>query len=191
METEPEDDTMAPPPWHLWGNTQTLNVISPGGVASTQIVTMQMNRIAYKRPETWRWMFGARIVGGNFPNASQLTVAFDVTMGVGRSQLTARLGRFVFSPIPAPTTFAASKFSNNVNGPLQDDTVATAPNVVNTFVAQDIQVAALAQFFDATAGENVQVELTALFAPETHIRPEWFSKGELTQQFAGGETGGQ
>lgn len=176
------------PPWHMWGNSQTIGPIVGLGVGTGPAQSSgQLVRIDYARPETWRWTWEVTVLSGSISVASaNLVVLLQATTGVGRSQTTIPIGRFNFTLGVGPV-IRTQKYTNNVSGPNPDDTVAAPglPNVINTFVGQDIQVNVVSQFF-ATAGDNVSYETTALFAPETHVRPEWFHG-----MFSGGEDKGR
>lgn len=79
------------PPWHLWGNTQVLQTTVQDSSAATRTATPgNLVRIGYKRPETWQWLFAAQLISG--PDATvtescQVEVAFDLIVGIGRSNV--------------------------------------------------------------------------------------------------------
>lgn len=78
------------PPWHMWGNTQVIEVNDTFAV-NTPATAGQMLRISYLRPETWRWVFFARLLEAREAAAGEslvVSVGFNLTMGVGRSQIT-------------------------------------------------------------------------------------------------------
>jgi hypothetical protein len=175
----------------MWGDGKLLRVDSVAGLTGpTPFASSQIVRIAYARPETWRWFFSSTIINGNVAAGASLVVVYKATFGVGRSQNTVNLARFVFT-WPGNTPIGAQKFTNNVNGPAHDDGDPTAPNVVNTIVAQDIQLQVEAQLLSAVAADNVEVDIEAFFSPQTHIRPEWYRMREPDAQSPGGETGGR
>jgi hypothetical protein len=66
---------------------------------------------------------------------------------------------------------------------------------VTEIVAQDIQLNVRAQIgiSGALVGYpyNAVCEVTALFAPKTHVRPDWYREGPQEVQFPGGEVGGR
>ena len=70
-------------------------------------------------------------------------------------------------------------------------------NAVNQIVAQDLQlqvtiVALTVADNVAAVGQDVVVEVSAFFAPKTHIRPEWLHPtAPIEQQFPGDEIGGR
>jgi len=170
----------------MWGASQSFRIVSAPPAAVT--VTKQLVRINYARPDTWKWLFSASLLGGTASAAgATVVVAYDVTIGVGRSQSTVRLGRFLFN-FGAGAIVPVQKFSNNINGPPHDDGVPLAQNVIDSFAAQDIQVAVTVQFLDVTAAESIDVDVSGYFAPVTHIRPEWMAVPPL---FPGEETKGQ
>lgn len=180
---EPDDMGKQIPPWLLWGGTQNLKVVSTGAGTQAPIAQGQIARIDYDRPDTWKWFFLARIVEGTTAAANTtVTCVFDVTMGVGRTQTTARLGRFVFNwagAVPVSQD-AIVKFANNRStGNPQDDGAAAVQNVVDSFPAQNIQVVATVQLLNLNAGDFVTMEMTALFAPTTHVPGLWFPPEEF------------
>src|SRR4029077_17426023 len=80
------------PPWHLWGNTQQQSVLPLGGGAVPLVATAsQLCKVEYGRPETWHWLFQAKLLSG--PNTVApgdhvtLTVHWDLIVGIGRSAM--------------------------------------------------------------------------------------------------------
>lgn len=218
------------PPWHMWGNTQTIVApIQSSAVASRGSTPGQLVRINYARPETWHWLFSAKLLQG--PNAdvgsvfTQVEVAFDLTVGIGRSAVSIDGGsggvgpgnllqggksfeNFFFewgnggailfplgaqlwtTQVLAPNRNFRSNapFPNQSGFPVPGDFV-TGPAVIDQITAQDIQcncrVIALTGPASINIGQTVSVEVSAMFAPKTHIRPEWHNKS-----FPGAEDGG-
>jgi hypothetical protein len=76
-------------PWHLWGNTQTVEtLVQDSGAAVRTTTPGQLVRIAYKRPETWHWLFVAKLLEGppgTVTEFVQVEVQFDLIVGVGRA----------------------------------------------------------------------------------------------------------
>jgi hypothetical protein len=187
-----EDEPLANiPPWHLWGDTKTIVV--PHSIALVEEYSSQLAKVSYGRPETWDFMFGARIVNLSEPlDTGEIEVHFDVTIGVGRSHLqmlSFEYFMFYWTALPAPLN--VQKYSAEVLGPNRTDIpippATTIPaNVISEITAQDIQVQTrLIYTGGAIPVKTATVEVTAFFAPRSHIRPEWF-KGE----FPGGEDNG-
>jgi hypothetical protein len=181
-------------PWHLWGDTKLLVV--PHSVTIVDEFSSQLAKVSYGRPETFDFMFGARIVDMSDPldAGGEISVSFDVTVGVGRSHLTMlSFERYLFYWTAAPPPIRIQKYSAEVFGPPRTD-IAISPattvpeNLISEITAQDIQVQARVQY---TGGLNdprtASVEVTAFFAPRSHVRPEWFSKGG---KFRGNEDNG-
>lgn len=174
-------------PWHMWGTCETFSLTnaSPGLLLQQKI---QLAQVHYGRPETWRFFFAARLLGGVTTTPASVFCNFNLTMGLGRSTVEVpAFEQFVFSPGIGPIT-AAQKYSSSVNGPNRDDrAVAPFPqNEISTLVAQDLQIQGEVLYQSGLVGNVVQLELHAYFAPESHIRPEWF-----TRHFPGGEDQGK
>jgi len=168
-------------PWHMWGTQEIVDVTSAG--ASGRGQTLQLVKINYGRPETWRFFLYAQTLDGDANAGGSLIVSFPTTIGLGRSQVTAPLGVFNFVwPAAFPKTV---KFASASLGPLVDDAQPTIPNLVETVVAEDIQVQAQVVLV-APAGKVAKVQVGAFFAPEGHVRPEWFKGGD----YPGGENKG-
>jgi hypothetical protein len=191
-ENEGNDEMANLDPWRMWGNTQTFEVPQTmTGVAS--VVSGQLVKVAYGRPETWSFFFSARLVETlNVADSGVAVVNFDVTQGVGRSHLTIQnFESFRFEWPGTPTAFPAgkTKYSTSVVAPDRDDSSTTSiPVDIDQLVAQDIQI----QVGIYTGGldylNNVlKIEVSAFIAPKTHIRPEWF---ERIGKFRGGEDNG-
>lgn len=199
------------PPWHLWGNTQRIVTTVETSSGTQRGRSGQMVKISYARPDTWHWLFFARLLEGPTNTAGQFTrvfVDFNLSTGIGRSAINlddsnppsddASLFRpfeqyqFQWGPIDPLFPINPKIYSSSVQPPgrtySQDGPVTTGTEI-NQIVAQDIQlvcrVIAVAGPLNLLAlGRNVAVEVSAQFAPKTHIRPEWHEK-----RFPGAEDG--
>ncbi len=67
-------------------------------------------------------------------------------------------------------------------------------SVISEIVAQDLQLQvacnARTDHDSPTVGGQVVIEVSAMFAPKTHVRPDWFLNGPDEAVFAGSEVGG-
>lgn len=180
---------MAAPPWLMWGSAQTAQLIVPGG--STTGLTNgggQIARIDYSRPETWSFFLAATLtdvqyVGGGVP---LLTLVYGLNIGLGRSAI--QLPAFETYKWNLPAEVGVTRYSQSVQGPLRF-AADVAPNQIDKFVAQSINLAWSASLFvPAGAQCSASVEVHGYFAPRTHIRPDWFIHEGA--QFKGGETDG-
>lgn len=172
-------------PWKMWGQKRT--VIGFGGQFNPPD---QLARVTYKRPESWRFFLAAQIVAGPVQAApSTLTVYFDLAFGVGLTQFSTppqsntsnfHYFRWQIPALQEPSAQPA-KWTTQARGPLWDDALPES-SLTDVVVAQDIQ--AYASVAPSAAGEY-QVACTAFFAPNVHVRPDWFSL-----QFSGAEKGG-
>lgn len=191
-------------PWHMWGNSQVVPVDSAAFGFVVQS-TNQLCRVTYKRPETWRWLFFARILSITpFPVPLQqvgLQVDFDLTIGSGRTSVTLpSFERFVWEfDSTGQNARNQAIWSTFVDGPQKvQRNIAPVPaaitNRIEQFTAQDIQLQAR---ISATLLNNyvytAQLEVSAYFAPNVHVRPDWFlpEPAPLEQQFGGSETAGR
>lgn len=214
-----------PEPWQQWGASQVMrtNVVA-GVVGPIQVQSNQLVKIAYGRPESWNFWFGARLISG--PNGvpgsfTRAEVYFDLTTGLGRSAFKSFVGtpttaqwsgggfeRYAFEwEATAPTgreiwtteALAPNRYFRNVP-PLTNTTGNAVPpeesaSPIRTVVGQNIQVDA--RIFaispapgSPTVGQPVEIEVTAYFAPVSHVRPDWFRlDGPLDVQFPGAEVG--
>lgn len=179
------------PPWHLWGDSQIIECPYTG-LFSTTTVTGQLNRIAYGRPESWHFLFSARVIETtlavqNPTIGQQLTVTFNLTVGLGRSATTIQaFEEYVFSVPLHERLDGHDCYSTSVVAPVRSSLV-TNPNIIERIVAQDIQVNVQAVYNTAeTHGDVARLEIGSYFCPISHIRPEWY-RGE----FPGGEDHGQ
>ena len=202
-------------PWHMWGNTQTITTPMTGS-GINPLAEAQLVKVAYKRPETWHWLFGARLISGpnNDPGFfSRIFVNFDVITGVGRS-----VQRFQFMPgTPGTRSFELFTFQwgpvNRVfpaqahlysgqaqspprsyqgDGPFPEDGPA-----ITQLVAENIQVTtrilAITNDLNVGAlGRPCTIEVSASFAPKVHVRPDWLQlEAPVESQFAGEEIAGR
>lgn len=197
------------PPWHLWGNTQRLDLELPVGVFNPLVQQGQLTRISYSRPETWHWLFTARLIHADDAEPLeqlQLTIVWELTVGIGRSvQINGGFDNYNISwgtPLTptdaAPNgrliwtteTFQAPPGRNQFIAP------AVEPlNRIDSIVAQDIQLnvraALLSPVFPRTVAKSATVEIGAQWSPRTHVRPDWYLDGPTELRFAGSETGGK
>lgn len=169
------------PPWLLWGNSITQDLSTPGGSTPATQATTQLIRIAYNRPENWRFLFSAQVLFvQNSPDATtQIHVFFDLTTGIGRSQVTIRsFERYVF----VGGGIGDQRYSTEILAPIRDQAIPVTPeqqalNVVQQIPAQDIQLQARIQLASLTP-QQATVRVDAYFTPNVHVRPEWF-KGKF------------
>lgn len=206
------------PPWHLWGNQQriTTKVETVGEIRFG--VTNQLVKLAYKRPETWHWLFSARLISGPENTAtffSRVFVHWELATGLGRSSVLMKQGSetgdygqpafdtFSFQWGPTLPRFprGAHIWATTASAPSKifagDGPFTLATDGVDQIVAQDLQLNATVVALTvadnvAAVGQPVVVEVSAFFAPKTHIRPEWLHPtAPIEQIFPGDEIGGR
>lgn len=180
----------------MWGNTQVLQV--PNNIGTVPMpVSGQLARVNYARPETWHWVFATRLLSGSLPPIPaafvQVDVYYDITIGIGRSMVILegfeRHSFYWNFPLPVPVNQLI--YSTQVDGPRKVNDAGSAlvtapPNPVNQISAQDIQCTCRALCTTSGAAlEFATVEVSAHFAPKTHLRPEWHK-----EEFPGAEDGG-
>lgn len=183
------------PPWHMWGNTQTLRATQTAGSGLASPPSPgQMVRIGYKRPESWHWVLSATILEA--PEAAlagsdvQIDVLWNLTIGIGRAAMVLPRWEafrwFWNNPNPAPIGPAFRLITtSSVGNRLQDFsgvTHTTGLSTVDQLVAQDVQLDAQVILTTSGNGFSCVVECSALWSPKTHIRPEWYE-----HRFPGGE----
>jgi hypothetical protein len=177
----------------MWGglaNVQASTLTPAFGYSTTQ----QLCRVEYHRPESWRFMFFARLLASENHSPAIFQVDFNIIPGVGRGSLNFKpFERYRFKlPIGSlDPTVNYEKWSTSVIGPVRDETLpdppdVPQPNVVDSFVAQDVQVSFTATVILTVPGDTLQAEVGCLLAPWHHARPDW-----QMRNFAGEELGGR
>lgn len=174
-------------PWRTWGNTANLELF--GNAVDTAGAPQQLVNVQYDRPDTWSWFFACRMQGNaqnffNLPGANP-TVQWDVTFGVGRSNI--RIPSFHTMTFSAatlntlnPQLIAVGNQSTGSNGinpgtdpsPLGD----TVRVDIRDIPAESIQITA--SVFVPTLTGFIDVEFTAYAAPRSHFRREWLIEDE-------------
>lgn len=200
-------------PWHMWGGTQIIAL--PSGLTVVK-QTSQLARVNYARPERWAFLVSAKLIDAVFlapGNTQTITIDFQLIAGIGRTVVDTHstersIGpsgvvngdgyvsfKFVIEDTGNPLPIGRVKWASQGFSPRFDDTAAgdTAPRVpfVN-FVAEDIQAYCTVQFLSNVApSKGPTFEVSALFAPAAHVRPEWFTDEQGNEpRFRGLEQGG-
>jgi len=197
-------------PWHMWGNTQTIDGVIETVGELRQGRQGQLCKISYLRPETWHWLFKAKLLSGpdNTPGFfTRIFVHWDLIVGIGRSsirmvalenrQRVTAFDDFQFQWGPVIPTFPtdAQVWSTETRGPPKifetDAFSLDSATIISEITAQDIQLQVTVVGLTIvdnvlSAGAPFSVEISAQFAPQTHVRPEWFKGGA----FPGAEDGG-
>jgi hypothetical protein len=176
----------------MWGTRNVVEIpaITAAADPQTTFGSQQLARVNYGRPETWSFLFLARIIAA--PDAGLLTVNiavdFNLIVGLGRSiadlpgaspfNTPARgFCRFVFSYTGAATGIVGQTLWTTAVRTPNLEAGAAEIQSLDRIPAQDIQCearcAAFANGTPAPAG-LVQVDCGSWFAPQTHVRPEWF-----------------
>lgn len=153
------------PPWHMWGNQLAINLVATG--APADVVSSQLVNINYGRPDTWTWLFWGQVISDTGAgNPGVLQVRFNLTVGVGRTKLTmADFVTFVIGP-PLPTP--GQPFWTT-------STPDSSARVLMDIPAQDIILNVNSIITGGAApGTAIALNVGAMFAPKSHIRPEWY-----------------
>lgn len=185
-------------PWHMWGGEQIVKV-TPGVPAATasRPTSIQIGRLNYRRPESWRFVFFAEPTEpfGVPALTADLTIQvnFNVQIGIGRSNWESAGVRGIdydtLGPEQAFVKFVwfraggtalvrgGKKWATQARMPALDDKEVTPPlQVCDVIVGQDIQVAcSVAAILNTGGGPvyDVGVRVGAFFAPNVHVRPDW------------------
>ena len=161
------------PPWHMWGNQLDVHLVSTG--APADLVSSQLVNINYGRPETWSWLLWYQIVRSTAAGqVGVMQVRFNVTLGIGRTKVT--IPDFVLF-IEGPPLPGAGGFVYTTTTP--DDQA----RIVTDLPSQDI-IVNVNSIITGGAAPGLEIDLIvgAMFAPKSHVRPEWWEG-----QFRGGE----
>lgn len=110
----------------------------------------------------------------------------------GPTGLFPRNAQVYSTQVLAPNRVYATDLAENQTGNAVPP--AENPTLVDQIVAQDIQVNvscnARSDSGSPAIGQNVVVEVSGMFAPKNHIRPDWFLNAPDESVFAGGEVAG-
>jgi hypothetical protein len=149
-------------------------------------------------------------MGGTVGAVSATTVhaLFDVAVGVGRTSFDTQkailgvpvnfnafaqlIWRVPVGTVPGAQNFNI-KWLQRVPGPTYDDTAGAQLPTRDTdlIVAEHISCRVRVVMSGGDPGVSVQAEVGAFFAPNVHIRPDWFSDDEENApQFPGAEVKG-
>jgi len=196
-------------PWQMWGQTVSVSpVFRPASMLSEQVqISTQIAKVNYKRPETWSFFFGGKIIGGTVSPIDPVVVRvqFHLILGVGRSSFRTAQGPYAIHDVgfalfswivpagsqPGSSTTNNTKYTTQVQTPeLEDGALVPVRHLISQFPAEDIQIYADVGIIAGDVGTRIDLELTGYLAPANHVRPEWFDYEEGRQQFRGNETGG-
>lgn len=189
-------------PWHLWGGAVPLNT-KVGGLGFIQANPGQLAKVRYGRPETWRFLFGFTFLTlppNDAANKLTVVVDFDLILGIGRTSISiASFAQFFRSDTPSNlaalgTLWTTAAYTSPITQDPTAQTPVSAPVPIETFVAEDIQCTARirsAGGITGLANKPLGVQAHAYFAPNVHIRPEWFTDHAGDDaRFRGNENGG-
>lgn len=185
-------------PSKMWGQARILRAGTSNASGQETISNIQ-----YGRPESWRFLLAARVLGGPLQtDVTSIAVRWDVATGIGTTRFfTAEnvlgggaqdFALFNFSvaagqqPRSLPTKWATSTTSPLLRDG-EPDTVLNR-SVCEVIVGESIVVSArvLITCADPTPDPSeYTVECVSLWAPNVHIRPDWFAGKFL------GELGGR
>jgi len=169
----------------MWGQSQGVQfaVTDVATVAAGNVSLGQQGAsIDYGRPDSWRFFIGASILGGNITGPRTMRVSFELTLGVGRGQLTIPdFVVFQFRQVPGGALIPARKWTSLSSPPPVFDDLAPlilAPPV-EVLTAQSIFITSKIQIPIVNLGDVFNFQLDTFFAPNTHVRPDWYGKDAL------------
>lgn len=182
-------------PWHMWGNSLVAHVDGGPGVPGSHnlATTLQLAKIAYGRPDTWKFFFSAKIidVDVDLGLASNVQARYHLTTGIGRTQHTIQSFEVFYFPFTGFGNIGDQRYSCSVIGVDRtgvDPPTEAMTNIITEFPAQDIQLNVEVRYTGGPpVAQGVTLAVDAYFAPQTHIRPEWF---DSIADFRGGEENG-
>lgn len=190
-------------PWHMWGSTLLIEAeaLVPGTDNAT---SHTIARISYRRPETWHWLFAARLKSApllGLGDSIGVQVHFDLMVGVGRTNVVMRsfeILTFTWDSPPNTAPLEQLIFSTEAVGIRQFNrlggVVTTTPVPIHEITAQDLVLSArIVAFLNGgiPVTQQLSVEVSGHFAPKNHVRPEWFQQPAPPElKFPGAEIGG-
>lgn len=175
-------------PWHMWGTEAIVDLVNIGPSPQVTFTSQQLAKVAYKRPESWRFFLFSEILSTDIPpSAAILVVRFNLMTGVGRtlhdtkfvtgtgtSQTIQEFVRFEYDVQALRAKNAlAKKWVTEVPAPPISDFASTDRTPVSVLVAEDIQCWADCVYVSGTIGDPIRVKVGAFFAPNVHTRPDW------------------
>jgi hypothetical protein len=159
----------------MWGNSMAVEV--PFSIAISNTISQQVIRVNYARPESFNFLLSAQLAKVPEPaNPGQIRVRWDLTVGLGRSNTTLiQFEQYLFTWTGPTNPTGQLKYTTEVVSPLREDGVLTTGGIIDHIVAQDITLGARIDFGGTGPfPESAVVQLSAYFAPVSHIRPEWY-----------------
>lgn len=192
-------------PWHMWGTHKRVTIPDSSSSALQYQTTTQLARVNYGRPENWRFLFGLEVLSAQDSNGNPAYIYadFDLIVGVGRSQMTLSQNidgkspgfcRLCISYNGLPSLVVGrQKWAASTPSPPLDESLATPVSyLIDHVPAENIQCSVRLSVGAASAipGPYV-VNAHAYFAPNVHLRPDWFARGDETERFQGDEKGGK
>lgn len=188
-------------PWLIWGSDQKMRVIANGVTGTTRTTSPQLALIDYARPETWSFFLAMRMESFGPPELGPgqsftLDAYFNTTIGLARTARTFPLA--VLSYVFSFDLNSAGKSPENLIWTTRTRTrfrlpadqsilVPTDWVEIDSFPAQSINCAVEVRASTTSPGIiPIDLTVTAIFAPKSHIRPEWFKDG----LYPGGENNG-
>lgn len=173
------------PPWLMWGQSQgvQLAVTDVATVAAGNVLLGQQGAsVDYGRPDSWRFYIAAALLGGNISGPRTIRVSYDLTIGVGRGQSTiANFVVFQFRQVAPGPLIAAQKWTSVSSPPpvLDDLAPLIVQPPIEVLTAQSLFITSKIQVPIVNLGDVFNFQLDTFFAPNTHVRPEWYGKGAL------------
>jgi hypothetical protein len=188
-------------PWHMWGSYRHVNITPDEVATGVAQQTVQVVKISYKRPETWRFLFAARLIRAPLVTIppGYVYVDYKVWTGLGRSNFllddtrTGALRGFCHFQFQIGAGVGIydgeAKWTTTVPSTVLEDQDPTSIYPIDLLPGQDIQVQAqvtvIVNVAEPPQAADVEIETHAYFAPNVHVRPDWH-----IEQFLANERGG-
>ena len=161
------------PPWGTWGDTKIFEVTGVP-LASSISAYQQLVHFEYKRPESCRFFFAARLLSSTtLPLPVSVTMEFQVTFGNGFTTFQSDF----FQTLEFAVGFANPgdlRMCTQIEA-FKANTAQTAPNIIEVLPASNFYVnARIVTLGSINAGTKLVMQATALVAPNVHVRPGWW-----------------
>lgn len=149
----------------------------------------QLARVKYKRPDSWRFFVTATLLDLQDPVPAGALVVVDFSIQIGVGLTVKKIDSFVHFTFEPPYVLPVRKWAGSGLEPAR--TPGATQQIISILPAEAIQCDATCTLQAGSgAGSTAVLNLSAFFAPETHIRPDWYPI-EGGAEFPGSERHGR